>query len=215
MEIDTTLLNFKKADIFTPNKISKIMTHFLIPCGSLLEPAVGDEQLLKYINPSIYSNIDIFDIKKEYLQKCITNLEKQHNTNLPNITAYNNDFIKYEFPTNAKYDNIIMNPPYIKIQDLSPDYRDYLKQKSEILKSGSIDYYYYAFILKGLELLKDDGVMICLTPNAYIYNKSATELRKYLITNKYISKIIDYKHEKIFPKISAYCCITNYIHKKR
>ena len=57
------------------------------------------------------------------------------------------DFITYDFK-DIKYDNIIANPPYIKIQNLSISYRNLLKNKYEQLKnSGSIDLY-YAFILK-------------------------------------------------------------------
>jgi len=194
--IDDTLLNFKKSDIFTPENISKIMAGFLKENGNLLEPAVGDGQLLKFINFDKYDNIDIFDIKEEYLERC-----PKHKK----IKKHFNDFIKCEIT--KKYDNIILNPPYIRIQDLSPEYRDFLKKKWEILSDGNIDFY-YAFILKSIELLSDDGIMIAITPNSYIYNKSAVELRKYLMENKYIQQIIDFKSQKVFPNISTYCCIT-------
>ena len=50
MSIDIKLKNFIKCDVFTPNKISEIMASFLNKNGTLLEPAVGDGQLLKYID---------------------------------------------------------------------------------------------------------------------------------------------------------------------
>ena len=170
------------------------MSSYLKNDGNLLEPASGDGQLLKYINLDNYDKIDLYEINKDYLDKCPSKL---------NINKYKLDFLKKEF--NEKYKNIIMNPPYIKIQDLSPDYRVFLKEKYSLL--GAMDIY-YAFIYKCIELLDDDGVLVMITPNSYLTNKSSTNLRQYLIDNKLIYKIIDYKSEKIFPNVSTYVCIT-------
>ena len=43
-----------------------------------------------------------------------------------------------------------------------------MKKKFNILKNGLVDIY-YAFILKCLKLLKNDGVMVSITPNSYFY----------------------------------------------
>ena len=45
-----------------------------------------------------------------------------------------------------------MNPPYIKFQNLSIEYRNFIKQKWNILNTGNIDIY-YAFIMKCLEII--------------------------------------------------------------
>lgn len=193
---DKTLLEFKKSDVFTPGKISKLMASFLKKNGTLLEPAVGDGQLLKFIKFNDYETIDIYDIKDEYLVKCPNN---------NNINKFKKDFLLTTI--DKKYTNIILNPPYIKIQDMSSEYCKFIKDKWEILNKGNIDIY-YAFIIKCLELLEDDGIMIAITPNSYLYNKSSLYLRKYLIENKLIEKIIDFKSEKVFDKVSTYCCIT-------
>jgi tRNA1(Val) A37 N6-methylase TrmN6 len=190
------LEEFIKCDVFTPDNISKLMASKLSNKGNILEPSVGSGNLLKYINLENYEFADVFEIKKEYL-KSIPSNEK--------INIYNCDFIKKHI--NTKYDNIIMNPPYIKIQDLSKDYRNYLKTNFDILKNGMIDIY-YAFIIKCIDLLKTDGVLVSITPNSYLYNKSSLKLRKYLFDNKYIREIIDFNDKKVFPNISVYCCIT-------
>ena len=194
--IDDDLLKFTKCDIFTPEKISKIMASKLKKNGNLLEPSVGNGNLLKFLDNNNYKSIDIYELKKEYLDEIKDNKI---------INKYNSDFLKENI--NMKYDNIIMNPPYIKIQDLSINYRKYLRDNFNILNNGLIDIY-YAFIIKCLNLLKNDGVMVSITPNTYLYNKSSLKLRQYLFDNKYIKEIIDYKHEKIFNNASVYCCIT-------
>ena len=63
--------------------------------------------------------------------------------------------------------------------------------------------------------MKDDGVMVAITPNSYLYTKTAKPLRKFLIENRYIEKIIDFGYEKVFPGTSVYCCITVFTKKAK
>ena len=72
MDLGQNLQNFTKSDIFTPDNIAKMMSSYLSHKGSLLEPCVGTGNLLKYIDVDKYDEIDIYEIKQEYLQK-ITN----------------------------------------------------------------------------------------------------------------------------------------------
>jgi hypothetical protein len=179
------------------------MSKFLYNEGNILEPSVGDGQLLKFIDSSKYENIDVYDIKKEYLDKI---------DNKTNINKYHEDFITKEIE--IKYKNIILNPPYIKIQDLSENYRKYIREKWGIFKKGNIDIY-YAFLIKCIDLLDDDGIMVAITPNSYLYNKGSLRLREYFIKNKLISQIIDFKSEKVFDKVATYCCITVFSKKEK
>jgi adenine-specific DNA-methyltransferase len=185
------LLNFTKCDIFTPESISKLMSSKLKKEGNLLEPSVGTGNLLNFVD---FKDIDVFDIKNEYLQK-INKLVTKHNT----------DFLLYDIE--KKYDNIILNPPYIKIQELPTEYTKQLKKKFPLLQKGNIDLYHF-FMLKCIQHLKEDGIMVSITPNSYLNTKSASNFRKYLFENKLIKEIIDYKEKKIFEGISVYCCIT-------
>src|SRR5436309_887487 len=145
--MDKTLLDFDNCDIFTPNIISEKMASYLLNKGSLLEPSCGTGNLLKYINIKKYKKIDLYDIKQSYLNEC---------PDKKNINKYCEDFLKKDFK--EPYNNIIMNPPYIKFQNLSIEYRNFIKQKWNILNTGNIDIY-YAFIMKCLEILMDDGIM--------------------------------------------------------
>lgn len=194
--MDDDLSKFVKCDVFTPDSLSKLMASKLKISGNLLEPAVGNGNLLKYLSLKSYDSIDVYELKPEYID------EIENRTNLNKHTA---DFIKAAIKTT--YDNIIMNPPYIKTQDLSISYRKYLKDNFPILSNGTIDIY-YAFIIKCLSLLKTDGVMVAITPNSYLYNKSSMQLRKYLFDNQMIQEIIDFKDKKVFSNASVYCCIT-------
>jgi adenine-specific DNA-methyltransferase len=193
-----------KCDVFTPDGISKIMSNYLPNNGgNLLEPSVGNGQLLKYIKLDTYTEIDVYDITPLYLEQCVT---------APNIQKHCEDFIMAEIP--KKFKNIIMNPPFIKFQDLPIETRKYIKATWTQLKSGNIDIY-CAFLLKCLDLLEPDGTMVAITPNSFLYNKSATKLREYFVENRYIDTIIDYKSNKVFTGVSTYCCITIFTKKPK
>lgn len=203
VKMDTDLQEFMKCDVFTPDDISKLMSSKLNHHGDILEPSVGIGNLLKHLHFENYDSIDVYEIKKEYLEK-IPKDEK--------INTFHCDFIKTF--VNKTYDNIIMNPPYIKMQDLSKEYRSFLKENFDILKFGIVDIY-YAFIIKCLQLLKEDGVCVTITPNSYLYNKSSLHLRQYLFDNKYIKEIIDFNDKKVFSNVSVYCCITIFTKTKK
>lgn len=192
--MDNDLINFMKCDVFTPDNISKLMASNLHKNGTILEPSVGTGNLLKFIDIDNYEYIDVYELKNKYLDEI-------EDTN--KINKFNEDFIKADI--HVKYDNIIMNPPYIKIQDLSKEYRKYLRDTFKM--TGIIDIY-YAFIVKCIKLLNDTGIMIAITPNSYLYNKSSHNLRKYLFDNQLVEKVIDYKDKKVFSGTSVYCCIT-------
>ena len=198
----TDLNKFLKCDVFTPDNISNLMANKLHKKGNLLEPSVGTGNLLKFIDLDIYDNIDVYELKDEYLKQ----IHKEK------INKYNCDFLKQKI--NKKYNNIILNPPYIKVQDLSSEYRTFIKKEFNILKNGILDIY-YAFLIKCIDLLEDDGIMVSITPNSYLYNKSALKLRKYLFDNGFIQEIIDFGSKKVFKGTSVYCCITIFTKKSK
>ena len=182
--------------------------------GSLFEPSVGTGKLLTYLDINHYDKVDLYELKKEYIDTLHDNITRitstttntTNNTNMNSVVnIYNVDFLKATIE--KKYDNIIMNPPYIKTQDLSEEYRAFLKKQFPILATGLVDIY-YAFILKCIDLLEEHGRLVCITPNSFLYNKSAYKLRKYLFDHHYIREIIDFKEEKIFKNTHVYCCIT-------
>ena len=131
---DQDLQKFIKCDVFTPDDVSKLMVSKLHKYGNLLEPSVGCGNLLKHIDYDAYDIIDVYEIKKEYMEQI-----PHHN----NINKHHCDFIKWKIET--QYDNIVMNPPFIKMQDLSVDYRKYIKENFNVINNGIVDIY-YAFL---------------------------------------------------------------------
>ena len=71
---------------------------------------------------------------------------------------------------------------------------------------GMIDLY-IVFYEIGINLLNDKGKLGYISPNSFMKNSSQKKFRNYLIDNKYISAIYDFKTSKIFQDADTYTCI--------
>lgn len=181
--------------VFTPKNICEFMCSFIQNKKlTLLEPSCGEGAFLDVLNKNKKYKIEANDINNDFISKC---KEKYKN-----ITYYNKDFIG--FNSNKKYDVIIGNPPYIRIQNLSENNRNLIKNEFDL--TGNIDIFLY-FIMKSLSLLNDKGKLIFIIPNSFLYNKSCSKVKDYLINNKLLEYVIDFKEKKIFQGISTYTCI--------
>lgn len=182
--------------IFTPTPICEFMCSF-IPNKklSIFEPSCGEGAFLEVVSKNKNYKIEANDINNNFISKC---KEKYKN-----ITYYNNDFIG--FKSNKKFDIIIGNPPYIRIQNLSENNRNIIKTEFDNL-TGNIDIFLY-FIMKSISLLNDTGKLIFIIPNSFLYNKSCSKIKNYFIENKLLEYVIDFKEKKIFQGISTYTCI--------
>ncbi len=96
-----------------------------------------------------------------------------------------------------KFDYIVGNPPYITYHDMSDEQKELLKTKYKTCRQGRSDYY-YAFMEASINVLSQEGKMAYLVPYSIMKNKSARELRRYLLP--YITEIYDYRTIKIFPE---------------
>jgi len=109
------------------------------------------------------------------------------------------------------FDVVIGNPPYVKFQDLDKELRIQLYNECRTLKSGNYNLY-FAFFELGIDILKEKGVLGYITPNNYFTSLAGIHLREYLSLNRFISKIVDFNHFKLF-KAQTYTCVT-FLEKK-
>lgn len=102
------------------------------------------------------------------------------------------------------FDVIIGNPPYFNLKKIETRTEDtqllfnYLKTSSQWknLFRASSDIYYF-FIMKFLNLLKNDGIISLITPNYWIENQYADLLRSEVLRYQ-ILEIIDLEGIKVF-----------------
>ncbi len=89
---------------------------------------------------------------------------------------------------NKYYDLIISNPPYgAKVSDeMKANFRDYFKE----VRQGGYDTYRFA-IYEAVEMLKPGGYMGFIVPNTWLTIKSAEKLRKYILKNCRIVRLVN------------------------
>ena len=190
-----------KGVVFTGKEICDFMSSFIElyddRITTILEPSCGEgaflESLLSFPVVKIHGN----DINEDFVNTCKNNFGDK-------ITLTNSDFINLS--TKDKYDYVIGNPPYVRIQNLQKELIQQLKEEYPEYLTGNFDLYMY-FILKGLDMLNDDGKLIYIVPNSLLYNKSCSKLKRYLFENGLVEYIIDFRDKKMFANYSTYTCI--------
>ena len=113
---------------------------------------------------------------------------------------------------NRKFDAIIGNPPYIRVQNMV----HYSREEYDFYKSNHSPYVtaqtdtldkYYLFIEKGLALLNDDGMLGYIVPHKFMNIKSGAKLRELLSSNSSVKKILHFGSHQVFENRSTYTCI--------
>lgn len=113
---------------------------------------------------------------------------------------------------NRKFDAIIGNPPYIRVQNMV----HYSREEYDFYKSNHSPYVtaqtdtldkYYLFIEKGLTLLNDGGMLGYIVPHKFMNIKSGAKLRELLSSNSSVKKILYFGTHQVFENRSTYTCI--------
>lgn len=112
----------------------------------------------------------------------------------------------------VKFDAIIGNPPYIRVQNIvkySKEEYDFYKDESSNYKTGksSLLDKYFLFIEKGYSLLKENGFLGFIIPNKFMVLKYADKLRSFLHESKSVNSIINFDTIQVFKGRSTYTCI--------
>ena len=174
----------------------------LDPCcgdGNLLISAYNKLNKFNLDHNQILSKLHGIEIDKNLSQLCSFKLLSK---NLIDINSKTETFIettdyfkKDKFKN--KYDVILMNPPYLRNEDLNIDDKEnWIFNIEKNIKSQSFIHdvsqpnLFYFFIEKTLNLLKDDGVAIFILMSKFLNNVDGIPLKKFL--NKYLVSIIDY-----------------------
>lgn len=120
-----------------------------------------------------------------------------------------------EYPEIIKkggFNAIVGNPPYVRIQNMkkySPKETKYYQAKESqysVAKKATIDKY-FLFVQRAIELLNPEGFLGYIVPHKFFITTGGKELRKFIVENHQISKIIHFGSTQVFPERSTYTAI--------
>ena len=202
--MDTVIKQNRKnkfGQYFTP----KVVAEFMIEMASIskdskiLEPSCGQGVFLEILQQKGFNNLTAFEIDQE--------LANEFNC------------VKYESFISAKidekFDLIIGNPPYIRWKNLESELKQELSNNPIWNKYfNSLCDYLYIFILKSIELLKDNGELIFVCPEYWMNTTHSISLRNYMVQNGYFEEIYHFNETPIFDNVTVSIIIFKFVKSK-
>ena len=189
---------------------------FLLPIASRLCDLILDIPSKRKGLELSLKNLTGFDIDSEAVKNCKKRLSKLVQHKLKKAWR-EDDWEIYHFDAldsvnifSNKFDVIIGNPPYVRVQNLEKSRRNKIKSGNWKYYVGSSDLYIVFFEL-GLKLLKKKGQLIYISPSGWMRNKAGSIMRENISNNHYLVSIYDFKEFQVFDKVSTYTCITHII----
>ncbi|MDA3046457.1 BREX-1 system adenine-specific DNA-methyltransferase PglX [Campylobacter sp. VBCF_06 NA8] len=125
-------------------------------------------------------------------------------TNLSNNIKCANSLL--DFPFNFKFDCVIGNPPYVNAKNMNKNDRKEILYKFPLL-TGSWDLY-LPFLIKGYEILKENGAYGWIIPNKLLIADYAKPTLEFLKSNSLKSVVIFHKDLLIFEDVGVASIIT-------
>ncbi|MGM0579756.1 MAG: DUF7149 domain-containing protein [Bacteroidota bacterium] len=136
--------------------------------------------------------------RKKQIDKLETDINKLETAidEIKSNAIYENAFEwRFEFPEVLDdegnfigFDVVIGNPPYVPGKDLPNEYKHVLKEKYE-LTSGKFDLY-ISILERSLKISRSNSQMSFIIPNTFLANENSTLLRKRILENKDINKLV-------------------------
>lgn len=230
-------ISLEKANgvVYTPEWIVKTILDFTgftenMYWATVIDPSCGEGAFLtmaveriingafrknineKHIKHLLEKNVVGIDIDKEAIEKCKNNLDqvaKKYNIYNVQWRIYQSDSLNVDFvaPFFKKFDFVVGNPPYIRIQHLGKENRENIQQKWKFCQNGSTDIF-IAFFELGIRLLSKRGKLGYITPNTFLKTKAGEGLRRFLSNTSILKSLIDFEHHQIFDNVTTYSLIT-------
>jgi hypothetical protein len=109
----------------------------------------------------------------------------------------------------GKFEAVIGNPPYIRIQQLkewSPTEAAYVQAQYRTARVGNVDIY-IPFIEKGLELLREDGVLGFIVSHKFLQARYGARLRDLVSRGQLLRELVSFGHQQVFDGPTTYTCL--------
>ncbi|MFA9558297.1 class I SAM-dependent DNA methyltransferase [Evansella sp. AB-rgal1] len=127
----------------------------------------------------------------------------------PSLHLENSNF----FDFHRQVDCVIMNPPYVRQENLTSEMPDFLNKKflqdkikeCDIQLSARSNLYLYFFI-KAWSILEEKGSIIAIVPNTWAVADYGSEFKRFLLDYFQINRFISFEKD-VFPDADVESCI--------
>lgn len=107
------------------------------------------------------------------------------------------DRICAQFAVSLEYDLVVGNPPYARVQSINPKWKRKLLKRVYHSATGHFDLY-YQFIELGIDLMAEEGKMVYITSNKFMYTRAGRSLRHIISKNTVMTDLIDFCDSHVF-----------------
>lgn len=136
----------------------------------------------------------------------LNNYLRSHNIPLPEWSNLINGDTLLLYKNYRDMDFVVGNPPFVRIHDIPLEYRE-LAKSFRFSSKGMLDMYIIFYEI-GMNMLKPNtGRLGYISPNSFLRNSSQQGFRDFLIANRYISAVYDFKDSRVFENADTYTCI--------
>lgn len=191
----------KYGQYMTPEIIANFMVSLadLQKTSKILEPCSGQGIFLDALKKNGYKNITAYEIDADIVK--------------PEDKVKIGSFVST--PINETYDLVIGNPPYIRWKNLEEELKSELAENNLWnTYCNSLCDYSCVFMIKSIELLKDGGQLIFITPEYWLNTTHSIGMRNYMLENGYFEKIYHFNETPIFEDANVSTIIFKYVKSK-
>lgn len=173
--------------VFTDRVVANYMVSLFshVSKGRILEPCFGSGAFLRACKEAGYKNVYGCEIDERLYKEVVDDF--------PDYQLFQTDFLDYN-PEDV-FDGIIMNPPYVR-QEKIDDLESLGISKEKLRKNGiykglpSTANLYMYFIIKAIDLLKDNGELVVIFPSSWMNARSGQSFNNLLIERTRVEREI-------------------------
>ncbi len=198
---------------FTPQNLSEFLAEKIIQFydfdlkkNIIWDPSCGDGNLIEALLQKLEcKNFEFYGAESDFIS---FEKAKERFKNNMKVKILNEDFIQYQtnsFNENSlfsqnlleeiKPNTIIANPPYIRTQVMGGTESQKFAENFNL--KGRVDMY-FVFLISMINFLKENGLIVVITSNRFLFTKSGESIRKYLFENLEILELYDLGDTKFF-----------------
>ena len=210
--VNTTLDRRKKLEVlrtkgqfWTPSWVAEAMVSYLFAGGKkiIFDPCVGAGaffQAAKNISDRLQQKVTLKGTEIDHNALMEAGRNGLSERDLEGVEV--RDFLLE--PPLSKFEGVIANPPYIRHHRLSSEVKNRLQKYALEMIGEKIDGragYHVYFLMKGLELLNDNGRLVFILPADTCEGKFAPVLWKWITENYCLDAVVTFSHGATpFPK---------------